>query len=927
MADARWTRIENLFDEAMDLPPEDQEAMLARECGGDTALLEAVMGLLAHDRSHGSHISAVVEAAAHLPAPVETDFTGQRFGPYRIVRELGRGGMGIVFEAVRDDGTFTKRVALKVATRAAYSPEFMYRFRDERQILARLEHPHIARLLDGGTGEDGVPYFAMEFVEGEPIHTYVARHDLGLDDRLALFLQVCDAVDYAHQNLVVHRDLTPRNILVAGGSVKLLDFGISKLLDATDAGVTAAGVVPFTPAYGSPEQVRGEAVTTRTDVYALGLVLFEILTGQRAQDVETGSPSALQRAICETPVLAPSRTAEARGDRPLGRRLRGDLDTIVLTASEKDPARRYVSAAALAGDVRRYLASKPIAARQASAWYKASRFTRRHWRPMAAVVLLIAALAAGVVSTRAEARRAERRFQEVRRIANTLMTDIHAAIRDLPASSAAQELVVATAVQYLEGLTRESANDAALLAEVGEGYTKVAELAYSLSRPSLGRPDDARRYLDQAHAVLEPLYMSHPGDARIATAMAGLQSATGNYLRDTGRTVEALNAMEQAIETGEAALARHPSDSAILEGLIQSHASLVAGYEASPTAPRHIPRYLELAERLAREQPESARSIAALGVAYSQAGKVAASADHWDEALAHYRRNAELQGQIVAADPFNATVRRNLMLAWSTIADVALGPLGATSYTGAGGPPVDLDPTRRAAALDAATRMIDEAERLYNEDPDNTTRTFDYAMALGRSAPAYPPGDDKAVARLEQSLAMLARLETTNPAGALPYVIELTGSLAERHRQAGRLDRAEAAWRDADDALQRALVASPQGYYPRRQLIPILQNRAMTLAANGNRASARRVAERAVTLADDVASRAAQYTRAPGWPPRVRAWAADVYDTLGDSEAAAKARSESLAQWQTIAARDDLPADLIDEARAALSADATASSR
>ncbi len=917
MPDPRWTRIETLFDEAIELPPEEWPALLARACGEDTALREAVLGLLEHDRFHGSQIAAVVEAAARLPAPVEPDFTGHRFGPYRIVRELGRGGMGVVFEAARDDGAFSKRVALKVATRAAYSPEFMYRFRDERQILARLEHPHIARLLDGGTGEDGVPYFAMEFVEGEPIHTCVERRGLGLNDRLELFLQACDAVDYAHQNLVVHRDLTPRNILVADGAVKLLDFGISKLLDATDAGVTAPGLVPFTPAYGSPEQVRGEAVTTRTDVYALGLVLFEILTGQRAQDVETGSPSALQRAICETPVPAPSRTADTRGDRSLARRLRGDLDTIVLTAADKEPARRYVSAAALADDVRRYLASKPIRARQAGRWYKASRFTRRHWRPITAAALLVAALAAGVVSTRAEARRAERRFQEVRRIANTLMTDLHAAIRDLPASSAAQEVVVATAVQYLEGLMRESGDDPALLAEVGQGYTKVAELAFSLSRPSLGQPDAARRYLDRARAVLVPLHAAHPDSARVAAAMAALQGATGNFLLETGHRDAALDAMQQAIETGESALVRHPSDIPLLEGIVDARGNLLASFDTSPAVAGDVPRYLELAEQLGRTRPGTSAK-AALGVAYSQAGKVAASVGQMDEARAYFRRNAEIQGEIVESDPYNATARRNLMLAWSTLADVALGPLGPSSYTGAGARAVAIDAAARADALEAVTRTVEQAERLRDQDPQNATANFDYAIALGRSAPAYPPGDERAIAALEQGLALLRGLEPTNAARTLPYLIELGGSLAERHRQAGRLDRAGAAWREVDAVFRRAVAATPDSYYPRRLLIPILQNRAMTLADHGDRGGARQVAARALAVADDVGARGAQYSRAAGWPPRVRAWLADLHESIGDQPSALEAREASHVMWQAVAVRGDLPPDLIDEARAVL---------
>jgi tetratricopeptide (TPR) repeat protein len=404
--------------------------------------------------------------------------------------------------------------------------------------------------------------------------------------------------------------------------------------------------------------------------------------------------------------------------------------------------------------------------------------------------------------------------------------------------------------------------------------------------------------------------------------MTSLQNATGNYLRDTGQTADALKSIEQAIQTGEAALARHPSDVAILEALLHAYASRVAGFEATPGATTVLPRYLELAERLARDRPRSVPSMSALGVAYSQAGKVASSADRWEEALAYFRRNAEIQGQIVAADPFNATIRRNLMLAWSTIADVALGPLSPTSYTGPGGPPVDLSPERRQAALDASTRMIEEAEHLYREDPSNTTRTFDYALALGRSAPAYPPGDETAIHRIEEGLALLGRLDGDNATRSLTFVIEFTGSLAERHRQQGRFDLAEAAWRDADRAFRRALEANPESYYPRRLLIPVLQNQAMALAATGDRPTARSVAQRAVALADEVGERASQYARAPGWPPRARAWLAEIYETLGDRAAAEKARQESLALWQEVAARDDLPPDLTAEARVAVSGEA-----
>lgn len=919
MNDARWSLIEDLFAQMADLPPAERQAALDRLCGDDRALADDVLALLAHDGTGGQQIAALVQAAARLPVPEDPRFTGQRIGPYLVVRELGRGGMGVVFEAVRDDGVFTKRVALKVAARAAYAPEFLQRFQHERQVLARLEHPSIAQLLDGGATDDGVPYFVMELIEGEPLNQYIARHQPELPARLQLFLQVCDAVDYAHQNLVIHRDLTPRNILVAGGSVKLLDFGISKLIDPGRTDATSPGLALFTPAYCSPEQLLGTAVTTRTDVYALGLILFEILTGQRAQEIgDTSSPTALERAICRTPVAAPSATLAARGDRREARRLRGDLDTIVGVATEKDPSRRYASVGALGDDVRRHLDSRPILARSPGVWYTATRLARRHWGPLTAAALLVVALAAGIVTTRAEARRAERRFEEVRRIANALMTDVHAAIRDLPASTDAQGVVVKTAVEYLEGLQRESGSDPRLLSEVASGYTKVAELAYSLSRQSLGRPDEAREYLDRARGILRPLHAAHPDDPRVAAAMVHLDAIAGSFLVDTGNSGEGLAAMEEAVRIGEAAMVRHPDDVELLQWLLAAYDDLLASFEAHPAAPPHLPRYIERAEQLVRVRPGDSDSQSGLGVAFSQAGKVAHAAGRVDEALAYFRRNTELQAAIVAAEPFNTTARRNLMLAWSTVTDVALGPLGATSYTGSGGPAVEISADHRRQALEAATHTIEQARWIRDQDPLNGTAVFDYAVSLGRSAPAHPPGDALAIAALDEAIGILGGLEAQHPARMRVFLIEFYGSLAERQRQAGRIDRARDAWAQVDDVLKRTLAASPEAYYPRRLAIPIAQNQALALAGSGDLAGARRAARRAVTLADEVGARSAEYARGPGWPPRVRGWLADFEASLGDQQAASAARSASLALWAPLATRTDLPGDVVDEAKAAL---------
>jgi serine/threonine protein kinase len=332
----RWKRIDSIFAAVADLPADEQSAETARLSDGDAALAAEVLRLLDHDRQRGARLQAVLEGVAQLPAAAPVDLHGRRIGPYRVERELGRGGMGVVYEGVRDD-EFHQRVALKVSARAAFAPDLLARFRDERQILARLSHPRIARLLDGGTTDDGVPWFAMEFVDGVPIHRHCEDRALPVEARLALFLQVCDAVDYAHQNLIVHRDLKPANILVTSDGVRLLDFGIAKLLQEAgdgDGATTQGASAPITPDYGSPEQVKGEPITTRTDVYSLGLVLFELLTGVRAQTADTSSPVALARSICDIDVPCPSEVASVAGT-PLARRLRGDLDTIVQNATRR----------------------------------------------------------------------------------------------------------------------------------------------------------------------------------------------------------------------------------------------------------------------------------------------------------------------------------------------------------------------------------------------------------------------------------------------------------------------------------------------------------------------------------------------------------------------------------------------------------------
>ena len=417
MKPERWSQIDALFDRALEIPTRDRDAFLENACRGDGALRNAVERLLAADE----RARTFLELPASLQGE-ETAAAGTHLGPYRIDKLLSQGGMGTVYLATRDDGQFERQVALKLLQAplggigGIRDPETLQRFRAERQVLARLEHPSIARLYDGGETAGGIPFLVMEYVEGLPLDLYCDRNRLGIDDRLRLFLRLLDAVSYAHRNLLVHRDIKPANILVtAQGEPKLLDFGIAKRLAGDQPAGTQTSFRLMTPAYASPEQVRGESITTASDVYSLGVVLYELLCGRGPYRLESELETSILHRQPEKPSKALDGSgleeiAAARRARPgeLRRKLRGDLDTLVLTALRKEPHRRYRSVDELAADVERYLGAFPISARRETALYSAGKLARRHpiGTALAGLALsLIAVLFAGVLDQRDRAER------------------------------------------------------------------------------------------------------------------------------------------------------------------------------------------------------------------------------------------------------------------------------------------------------------------------------------------------------------------------------------------------------------------------------------------------------------------------------------------------------------------------------------------
>ena len=594
MTPQRWQQIKSLFNAALERPPEDRAAYLHEHCGNDIELREDVESLLrTHDEPDDSF-----DTGAPLPAVRQPARIGSRIGAYRLTDLLGRGGMGDVYKAERADDQYHAEVAIKLVRTDQDADQVAWRFRSERQILASLEHRNIARLIDGGTTADGVPYLVIELVAGEPIDRYCDTHQLGVNERLRLFLQVCAAVSFAHQRLVVHRDLKPSNILVTpDGSVKLLDFGIAKLLerslDAAPRDQTATQWRVMTIEYASPEQVRGEPITTVSDVYSLGVVLYRLLTGQSPYRTAADTVERMAEIIGDHVPTRPSAAVAADADRATSeydlprsqgmrrvqRRLQGDLDNVLLMALRKEPQRRYASVDQLADDLRRYLDGMPVLARGDAWTYRTSKFITRHKVAVAAGVLAVLALLAGIVTTTWQARIAAEQSQIAQEEArkqravqsfltalfdkNTRMQPDAARARSMPV----QELLVAAGDRVLQEFSDTPAvhievmnTVARLLLDIDEferagtlwresvriareaqltGHDSYVEALIGLATASrlLGRADEAIGARDEAIAELDAR-----GDTQSLLRARALSTTVAQLAKDPQREIQLVRA-------------------------------------------------------------------------------------------------------------------------------------------------------------------------------------------------------------------------------------------------------------------------------------------------------------------------------------------------------------------------------------------------
>jgi serine/threonine-protein kinase len=840
MKPTEWHLVDELFAGAVSLPPVERDRYLRERCDGDDALRQRVESLIAAAHERGGLLSAAVAHAVLASAEPLNARAGQRVGPYLLVRELGRGGMGAVYLAERDDGEFEGRVAIKMML-GHHTPELVRRFNAERRILARLEHPNIARLYDAGTSADGVPYVVMEHVDGEPIDAYCTRLALATADRVRLFRTVCDAVQYAHAHLIVHRDLKPGNILVTrDGTVKLLDFGIAKLLDDGAAGASIETQVGFrlmTPRYASPEQARGGVIATASDVYSLGVVLFELLTGALPYAVPSHPSSEVERVITEELPPRPS-TLPGVSER-VRRELRGDLDVIVLAALRKEAARRYASAGELGEDLRRHVDGMPVRARPDTVRYRTGKFVRRHRPAVAAIAAgfvavasLVAFYTARLARQRDLARVEAEKAEQVSSFVIGLF-EVSNPSRARGETITARELLDSSARRVRDALADQPEVRATMMGVMGRVYSNLA--LYAEAAPLLEEALALRR------SHLGPI---HEDVAGSATSLAGNLYSTGDYERAEELHREALR-IQRAL---------HRGDHADLVGAMENLGHFLARKGDLAAADTLYRDALAMHRRL----PANDGRLASLLDGYAF---VLDALGDYDGSEAKHRESVALVERRMRGDSLILGVAlNNLANVLSTKGNfVEAEPMLRRSlaisrvYYGNDHPDVGASLTNLGRVL-RNTGRLEEAEELFREslriaELRQGAEHPDVATDLGFLAGILVERGQLADAEALQRRAVAIRRKGLGAQHA--YVAmslnELAGSL---HRQ-GKLDEAEAVFREGLEIRRRAYQPGhPYTAYSLVGLGGLLLERGRTAQAEPLLREALEIRERALPVGD-----------------------------------------------------------------------------
>jgi len=859
MPSDRWNRIEDLCHEALERSENQRAAFLESACAGDESLLGEVQSLLAHQQQADRFIEtpafdqaaqALASQEESLRPGVTSRLVGRMVSHYRIIERLGHGGMGEVYRAVRADDQYQKLVALKLVRSGFDSQFILERFKNERQILAGLEHPNIARLIDGGTTEDGLPYFVMELVEGEPIDRYCESRRLSTVQRLDLFRSVCSAVHYAHQHLVVHRDIKPSNILVtAEGSPKLLDFGIAKITDPEHfprpVEPTATAMRVMTPEYASPEQIRGEAITTASDVYSLGVLLYCILTGHLPYRLTTRAPHEIARAICEidpekpsTAVnrvedvpgpsgtmvrLTPELVSSTREGQPekLRRRLRGDLDQIVLKAIGKEQSQRYTSVEQLSEDIGRYLDGRTVLARRATLSYRTAKFVRRHKAGVITAAVVALAMIAGMAAILREYRlektqraRAERRFNDVRKLASSLF-DIHDQIADLPGTVAARKTIVSTSLNYLDSLAAESSGDPSLQEELAVAYEKIGDIQGRPGTENLGDTSGALASFRKGEQIELALVKNNPRESGYKFTLAGLYLRLGHQLGSMGNYAKAIEEDRKGLDIWTELVRSDPSSPRLQNNLAISHLNLAQHEEFLGDFQASIDNFSKAAEIYGRTRESSItknahNAIYNLGVTYIWLSQTLRDQGDYAKALECSEKSLEIRKTVLGWNPKNVRAQLDLADTYTQLAEALWRK---------GDPARAVIEARQAQAIAEAAAAADPNDQRAKQDMADSYYPMGEAFRLqGNFAKALDFG--QRIMKIDTGLSALDPVNT-DVKGQLGQAYGLLGDVyqaraaqlsAGRRQRASDLKEALASYQKASEICQNLRQAGALPY-------------------------------------------------------------------------------------------------------------------
>jgi len=857
-------QIAELFAAACDLDLNEREAFLARECADRPALLAEVTALFqAHQevQRDGFMQQSALEQQARAAASGLTyqDRAGQVAGRYRFLNLIGEGGMGEVYRA--EDTELHRQVAVKLIRSALKTKEILRRFNNERQILAQLNHEHIARLFDAGMTDDGVPFLVMEYVDGEPIDGYCREQEISVDERLKLFRSVCSAVQYAHQHLIVHRDLKPSNVLVTrDGQAKLLDFGIAKLLDATtetDATTTVLRVM--TPEYASPEQVKGEAVTTATDLYALGVLLYELLTGARPYRITRRTTDAVIKAICEQEPVKPSEAVKSEppsiagghdrstSARPLPqavltKALRGELDNIVLKALRKEPSRRYQSVAEFSEDLRRFIDHEPVSARKDTFSYRASKFIQRNKVSATATAAVVLVLIAGGVATAWEAHKArlqsaiaEERFNEVRQLAHSVIFDYHDAIATLPGSTKVREQMVKDSLNYLDKLAQQAGGDSGLLREIASAYLRVGDVQGRPYYANLGDTSGALESYGKSITIRERLSALAPKDADLRAELAMSYERFGRLNVSLGKPAVAIENLQKASAIYEELVRRDPANRPVRGelALVDSDLGIALGASATNSlgdlgkGMEYQGKALDILKVLVAEEPTNPTYRKYMGGVYNFIASLNVDSGKPAEALDNYRKAIAIDQLMGGENASDNYTRRELAVDYSNVCSTmrSIGDFAGSLENG-----------RQALAI---------FEKTAAADPSDANIAEDLAIMHQNIAVTLTKLNDLAGAEehYHTSLRILEDLSAKSPANSELQLRKAWGyyRLSEAQSLEGDVAQANDNVQQARSILETAFQANPKNTTAARYLAVVYSQvgKCQTLLGSEHNLSAR----------------------------------------------------------------------------------------